>query len=59
MKKIYSTPEVAIVNVELQDMIANSPVEAGFTMGDDTPVLDSDISSGNMGRSGSLWDEED
>ena len=60
MKKIYSTPEVAIVNVELQSMIAFSgDPNSSFDMNDPDRDLEDNIVSGNLSRGGSLWDDED
>ena len=61
MKKTYIMPEVEIVNVELQNVVAASPLgdpEDGFTP-TGAPSLGEETNSGNMSRGSSLWDDED
>lgn len=58
MKKKYSMPDTAITNIELQQMIAVSNPEDGFSKS--TPKeLEGGISGGNMSRSNSIWDDEE
>ena len=58
MKKIYSTPEVAIVKVELQSIMALSDPDKGFTP-TGAPSLGEETNSGNLSRGGSLWDDDE
>lgn len=57
MKKTYSMPTVAIVNVKLQQMIAGSNPEEGFSKSG-AKSLGTDIASGNLSRGG-FWDDEE
>jgi len=59
MKKIYQTPATITTVVELQQMIAASPLgkpEEGFTM---TSAPETEAVSGNMSRRGSVWGDEE
>lgn len=54
MKKIYQTPEVDILDIMTEDMIANSPaVEDGFKTNE---APSSDATSGNLSRQNNMWD---
>ena len=50
MKKTSMTPETQVVKVELQHMIANSPLPIKGTTSNASDLL---------GRGGSDWDDED
>lgn len=59
MKKIYQTPATITTVVELQQMIAASPLgnpEDGFTM---TVAPETEATSGNMSRRRSVWGDEE
>ena len=55
MKKIYQTPEVDILDIMSEDMIADSPaaVEDGFNTGD-APTTGQ--TSGNLSRQKDMWE---
>ena len=50
MKKTYIAPETQVMKVELQHMIANSPLPIKGTTSNASDLL---------GRGGSDWDDED
>ena len=54
MKKIYQTPEVDILDIMTEDMIAGSKVEDGFNMETASEVPD-DVNSGNLSRQKDMW----
>ena len=55
MKKIYQMPEVDILDIMTEDMIANSPaaVEDGFNPDDASTT---DATSGNLSRQKDMWE---
>ena len=53
MKKIYQMPEVDVLDVMTEDMIAASPVEDGFNTGD-APTTGQ--TSGNLSRQKDMWE---
>ena len=55
MKKIYKMPEVDILDVMTEDMIANSPVENGFDKATATELQQS-ATSGNLSRQNDMWE---
>ena len=56
MKKIYFAPETEIVTVAVQPLLSASDPESGFNQ--DT-VTETEETTGNLSRRGSLWDEEE
>ncbi len=55
MKKIYQMPEVDILDVITEDMIAASPVENGFKQ-TKAPDLQESVTSGNLSRQNDMWE---
>lgn len=53
MKKIYQMPEVDVLDVMTEDMIAASPVEDGF---ETTEAPSTEATSGNLSRQKDMWD---
>jgi hypothetical protein len=47
MKKTYQQPETLAISVELESMIAQSPVEKGFSL---SGAHSTNATSGNLGR---------
>jgi len=62
MKKIYKTPEINKIVIDMHTMICNSITQNGdnlnVTINDDTP---GDFGAGNTinGRTNSIWDSEE
>jgi hypothetical protein len=54
MNKIYQKPEVEILDVMSEEMIATSNPEDGFNMGG-VPTIDD--TSGNLSRELDLWED--
>ena len=54
MNKIYQKPEVEILDVMSEEMIATSNPEDGFNMGE-VPTIDD--TSGNLSRELDLWED--
>ena len=55
MKKIYQMPEVDILDVMTEDVIATSPVENGFNRAT-APELQQSVTSGNLSRQNNMWE---
>jgi len=53
MKKIYLTPETLVIDVENEEMIAESP-----TMSINSTEVDAAQSLGQEDRGSSIWDNE-
>lgn len=59
MKKVYINPETKIVKVELQHMIASSPLDPAKGQGQ---VVEEQVGSGTPGESRGgrgFWDDEE
>lgn len=56
MKKIYLTPETLVIDVENEEMIAESPTMS-INSSDENAVSASDA-LGNEDRGSSIWDNE-
>jgi len=58
MKTTYQKPMTTVVTLTLHQMIAASPVEDGFNK-QTAPDLDGTITSGNLSRRNTVWDDEE